>query len=121
MVRPDRHQVEIVRCGRNTSVTFLPSNVTVEAAPGATLLDAALDYGIWLEHECGGNCSCTTCLIRVIQGAEHLSPVEEPEEYRLSTSENRSRESRLACQALLLGGPVSVLLQAADSPRAGVE
>ncbi len=89
-------------------VTFLPADVTVYAMTGDTVLDAALDHGIEVEHECGGNCSCTTCQVHVLSGMESLSPIEEPEVYRLQFAEGVAADSRLACQALLLGGPVVI-------------
>jgi len=92
-------------------VSFLPENVTVWAHRGDTLLDAALDHGVDLPHTCGGNCSCTTCHVLVDAGAEHLSRMEEPEDERLDTAEGRTPHSRLACQALLLGGPVVIHIQ----------
>ena len=83
------------------SVTFLPMNVTVRARVGDTLLDAALDNGVPLPHECGGNCACTTCHLYVLAGAEALSPMEEVEIDRISTADDRTPRSRLGCQALL--------------------
>ncbi|MCC6730118.1 MAG: 2Fe-2S iron-sulfur cluster binding domain-containing protein [Chthonomonadales bacterium] len=77
------------------------------AAKGDTLLDAALDSGLAMPHDCGGNCSCTSCHVQVIRGAEWLSPMQEPEEDRLATSPARGPGSRLACQALLIGGDVT--------------
>ena len=92
------------------AVTFLPENRVVSARVGDTLLDAALENGIAIAHECGGNCSCTTCHVYVLAGLENLTPIEEPESYRLEFAEDRDDNSRLACQALLLGGPVSLRL-----------
>jgi ferredoxin, 2Fe-2S len=77
-----------------------------EARTGDTLLDAALDAGIELPHECGGNCTCTTCHVRIIAGGEHLSPMEPPEDERLESTPLRDWRSRLACQAILCGGAV---------------
>src|SRR5690348_9453751 len=61
--------------------------VTVDYEPDATpyqehglkgsLLDIALNYGIDLQHSCGGNCACTTCHVIVRQGEENLSDMEE--------------------------------------------
>ena len=59
-------------------------------------------------HECGGNCTCTTCHVAVLDGAESLSPTEPPEDERLDATPLRTDASRLACQALLTGGPVRV-------------
>ena len=94
-------------------VTLLPDGVTVAARAGDTLLDALLDHGIALEHECGGNCTCTTCHLQVESGIENLSPVEEPESYRLQFAEGRTARSRLACQAILKGRDVIVKRPAA--------
>ena len=89
-------------------VTFLPGEFTVRARVGDTLLDAAIDNGIDLPHECGGNCACTTCHVCVESGAEHLSAMEPVECDRLSTADKRTPKSRLACQALLVGGPIRI-------------
>jgi 2Fe-2S ferredoxin len=89
-------------------VIYRPVDIAVEVETGTTLLDGALDAGIPLAHECGGNCACTTCRVVVIEGAERLSNVEAPEDDRLATAADRVPTMRLACQALLRGGPVVV-------------
>jgi 2Fe-2S ferredoxin len=92
------------------SILFLPANVAVSARKGETLLDVALDHGIELPHECGGNCSCTTCHVVIEEGWENLSPIEYPEDERMDDAESRTARSRLACQALALRGFVTVRL-----------
>ena len=94
----------------NCRVRFLPEDVVVAASRGDTLLDAALDHGIDVPHECGGNCACTTCMVAVQEGMEHLSPMEEAEADRIATAENVPTTARLACQALLRGDGVTVTL-----------
>ena len=89
-------------------LTFLPQERTVAARAGDTILDAALDNGIPLEHECGGNCACTTCHVYILYGMEHLSRIEDVEADRLTSAENRTAASRLGCQAILKGGTVMV-------------
>jgi 2Fe-2S ferredoxin len=84
-------------------VTFLPNNVTVEAEDGQSLLEAAIDNDIELEHNCGGNCSCTTCHVIVREDADKLSEMEEEEDDRLEELDDRARDSRLGCQALIRG------------------
>jgi 2Fe-2S ferredoxin len=91
-------------------VIFHPAHLACPAERGDTLMDVALAAGLDLPHSCGGNCFCTTCHVRVLAGAEHLSPMEPPEQYRLEESPNRTPQSRLACQAIVLGGPVHVAL-----------
>lgn len=92
------------------AVTFLPSGIRIAARTGDTLLDAALDFGFDLPHECGGNCACTTCHVLVQSGAENLSPMEAAEDARLGTTDARTDTSRLGCQAILLGGQVTLIV-----------
>ena len=97
-------------------VTFLPMNVTVEVdeadfpyqddgKPGS-LLDIALKHQIKLEHNCGGNCACTTCHVIVREGEDRLSIMEQDEEDRLDTAEGLTLHSRLGCQAVVRGDVV---------------
>lgn len=89
-------------------LTFLPVGLSVPARVGDTILDAALDNGVALPHECGGNCACTTCHIYILEGAEFLSAMEDVEADRLSAAENGTAASRLGCQAILKNGAVTV-------------
>ena len=97
-------------------VTFLPLNKTIEVddsqypladhgKPGS-LLDIALAHGIHLEHNCGGNCACTTCHVIVREGEENLSEMQVDEEDRLDTAEGLTIHSRLGCQAVVHGDVV---------------
>lgn len=87
-------------------VTFLPDNITVEVEEGSSILGAALDNDIQLEHNCGGFCACTTCHIIVKTGQENLSEVEEDEEDMLDNAEGLTLSSRLGCQARVTGDVV---------------
>ena len=94
--------------GRTVQVTFLPEGKTVEFEHGKlpykdhgkpeSLLDVALNYGITLDHACGGNCACTTCHIWVKEGAENLSPMDDDEADRLDMAADLQLNSRLGCQ-----------------------
>ena len=53
-------------------IRFLPMETEVEVAEGTTILDAALDHNVPLNHNCGGNCACSTCHVVVEQGYESL-------------------------------------------------
>lgn len=101
---------------RLCKVTFLRSNrepVTVEYEPGVTpyhehgkegsLLDIALNFGLELEHSCGGNCACTTCHVIVKQGEENLTEMDEDEEDRLYMADGLTLHSRLGCQSVVTG------------------
>lgn len=86
-----------------TFITDCPETTILEARVGETILDVALDHDIDLEHNCGGNCACTTCHVIIREGMDHLSEMEEEEEDRLDTSPDLTLSSRLACQALIEG------------------
>ena len=72
---------------------------TVEAAEGQTILQIALDNGIPVEHACGGNGFCTTCMCKVKQGMENLSPRNDREENMGVISD----PERLSCQSQVKG------------------
>jgi 2Fe-2S ferredoxin len=92
-------------------VTFLPEGKTVTFEHGKlpyqdhgkeeSLLDIALNYGINLDHACGGNCACTTCHVWVKEGAGNLSPMEDDEADRLDMAADLQLNSRLGCQACI--------------------
>jgi|SRR5579863_195045 len=100
-------------------ITFLPQNITVEAKEGQSVLDVALDHDIPLEHNCGGNCACTTCHVIVQDGTKNLSEMEEDEEDRLDTAEGLTLTSRLGCQAKIKGDVVVVIPQTTQPFRLG--
>ena len=77
-----------------------------EVVFGTTILAAARELKVDLDHFCGGHCSCGTCRVFVLTGAEHLSPVQMNEEITLGAEAAR-RGHRLACQARAQG-PVEV-------------
>jgi len=95
-------------------VTFVPSGgrgepKTVEFEHGKleyqdhgkpqSLLDIAMNFGIHLEHACGGNCACTTCHVVVKEGENLLSGMDDDEADRLDTAADLTLHSRLGCQA----------------------
>ena len=99
--------------GENTiEVTFLPEGKTVQFEHGKlpyqhhgepqSLLDVAINYGITLDHACGGNCACTTCHIWVKEGADSLSELKDDEADRLDMAADLQLNSRLGCQARIL-------------------
>lgn len=87
-------------------LTFLPIQKTVDATEGESILETAIAHDIPLHHACGGYAACTTCQVRVISGAEHLSAVEEEEEERLARADDATPNSRLGCQAKIHGDVV---------------
>lgn len=90
-------------------VTFLPANLSVDVEEGTSILDAALNHAIDLEHNCGGNCACSTCHVIVQEGMEHLTERTEEEEDQLEDADGLTTQSRLGCQAKI-SGPVVVVI-----------
>jgi 2Fe-2S ferredoxin len=92
-------------------VTFQPEGKTVEFPFGSlpyeghgepmSLLDVAENYGIFMDHACGGVCACTTCHVHVKQGDRTLSEPEEKELDRMELSPGLQLNSRLGCQAVI--------------------
>jgi ferredoxin, 2Fe-2S len=75
----------------------------LDVKPGISILDAALDNGIQLDHNCGGNCACSTCHVYVKDGMDNLSEMSEEEEDMLDTAHGLKLESRLSCQSQVKG------------------
>lgn len=79
-------------------VTFLPLKKTVEVPEGWSVLDAALNRDIDLEHACGGVCACSTCHVWIKEGFDKLPAAEDKEEDMLDNAACLTTRSRLACQ-----------------------
>lgn len=85
-------------------VTFLhPEGKSGEVAANLSLLEAAEVLGFPLNHDCGGNASCTTCRVEVQEGEAHLSEIEFDEQDLLDREALSDRWHRLGCQAKILG------------------
>jgi 2Fe-2S ferredoxin len=92
-------------------VTFLPENKTVEFPFGSleydghglpmSFLDVAENYGIFLDHACGGACACTTCHLWIKEGTKGISEPEDLELDRMETAADIQLNSRLGCQAVI--------------------
>lgn len=81
---------------------------SVDADPGSSILNAAMENGVPLHHTCGGNASCSTCRVVVLSGDLFLSPMD-PLEAQVLDSFDLKPPTRLGCQALLTGdGDVEV-------------
>ncbi|MDZ4724103.1 MAG: 2Fe-2S iron-sulfur cluster-binding protein [candidate division Zixibacteria bacterium] len=82
-------------------VLFLPQNIEVNVSNGTAVLDAALDNNIQIDHNCGGNCACSTCHIIVETGYNTLPEKSEDEQDMLDEAEGLTDTSRLACQCII--------------------
>ena len=68
-----------------------------------SILDVCLNFGIHLEHACGGNCACTTCHVIVKNGMDNLSEMDDDEGDRRDMAPGLTLRSRLGCQCVVLG------------------
>lgn len=91
-------------------IHFLPNDVTVEVKSGTAVLDAALDNNIHLDHNCGGNCACSTCHIIITEGFESLNAMTEDEQDMLDEAEGLTKTSRLSCQAIVADRDLTVTI-----------
>ena len=101
-------------------VTFLPEGRTVEFEYGTmpydhhgkpmSFLDVAENFGIFLDHACGGACACTTCHLWIKEGASKISEPDDDELDRMETAADVQLNSRLGCQAVI-SGPGSYVVE----------
>ena len=49
-----------------------PEGAMIEAEPGVSICDAALQNGIEIEHACEKSCACTTCHVIIREGFDSL-------------------------------------------------
>lgn len=99
---PSQQEAATDEEGKMPKVKFLPQDIEIEVEEGKTLLDAALDNNIRIDHNCGGNCACSTCHVIIEEGFESLGEISEDEEDMLDEAENLTDTSRLACQCKVI-------------------
>jgi len=79
-------------------VRFLPDDVTVEASVGLTILDAALDAGVFIRAACGGSGGCGQCKVKIVGGSvdseqtDKIDPRERAEGYVLACQSSLTRD-----------------------------
>ncbi len=96
-----------------------PNQRHVDVVKGPTILDASRANGIPHAHVCGGRGRCSTCRVRVVEGAENLSTADASEQ-RVLRRINAAPNVRLACQAVPHGDvTVAPLLPADATARRG--
>lgn len=86
-----------------TQVTFIAfdgTRHTVDAAPGLSLMRAAIDHGVpGIDGDCGGQCACATCHVFVeAPWAALAGPRTAREDDMLNFAAELRDSSRLACQ-----------------------
>ncbi len=74
------------------------------------LLSGLLSKNLNILSECGGRGMCSTCHVFIKDGMDHLSPLNRREQRTLEVITSCRTNSRLACQARVLGDGVVVEL-----------
>ena len=56
-------------------LTIMPQGKTIEAAEGASILEALLAAGENIDHKCEGKAQCGSCRLFVHEGRKGLSKI----------------------------------------------
>lgn len=92
------------------TVSLQPINRKPQIHTQDRILDALLAEQVDVLMACGGRGRCATCHVFVDQGMDRLSPVDQRELRTLNRLSGCGPNSRLACQARVLGEGVQVRL-----------
>ena len=95
-----------VRSNKRVQVDY-GGGTSVSAKVGLSILEVSLINGIPHAHLCHGRGRCGTCRINIIAGKDNISNLSELEQKTL-LAVGAARDERLACQAIILKGKVSV-------------
>ena len=87
-----------------TFVSFDGTTYTFEAAPGISLMEAAMAHGAsGIDAVCGGNGYCGTCRVHVeTDWLANLHPADELERELIDAAGDSSPNARLSCQIRLV-------------------
>ena len=78
---------------------------------GESILHAAMEHGVDLDHACGGVCACSTCHVKITKGAACFTEASEDELDQLDEARDVGLDSRLGCQAQLLRMPADGVVE----------
>jgi 2Fe-2S ferredoxin len=105
-------------------ITFIDSNGvarTVDAAPGASVMEAGVDNSVpEIQTDCGGVCTCAACHVYVDPAwGDRFDPISKNENALLSLLESRRETSRLSCQLKMTAERDGAVVRTLD-PEANV-
>jgi ferredoxin len=92
------------------TVRIEPIAQKAEVATNANLLSALMGDELRILKECGARGMCATCHVFITQGMDSLSPMAKREQRTLEVITTCKPNSRLACQARVLGEGIVVEL-----------
>lgn len=83
-------------------VTFITTDgdQVAETEPNKKLTSVADNNTIEVRQACGGNGTCSTCMVQVVAGSENLSPMTQAEKDMMLPEDG---SIRLSCQARAKG------------------
>jgi adenylate cyclase len=111
-----REARSIVERRRKSAVAIRYPQRSARVPRGWTVLEASRSHGVPHLSLCGGRARCSTCRVRILEGAEHCPPPE-AEEQRTLERLHAGADVRLACQ-LRPQGDIAVLPLLAPAPAA---
>lgn len=97
-------------------IRVVDKGLEVDCPPGDPILFALLDRGVNITNVCGGNCSCGTCNIEVLEGMENLPAIGPDEARVLSAIKRKGPNVRLSCQSRPTGD-VTIRIRPLDPPK----
>ncbi|HKT99871.1 MAG TPA: 2Fe-2S iron-sulfur cluster-binding protein [Paraburkholderia sp.] len=103
-----------------TTIIFIEpdgSRREVNAAPGQSLMEAAVQHGVkGIDADCGGACSCATCHGYVDEAwRDRIEPADGAELGMLEFAYRRGEGSRLTCQVKVAEGMNGLLIRVPES------
>lgn len=81
--------------------------LAVELPAGATLFEAGARVSAGIETACVGKGTCGLCRVKIIAGAQHLTPYTDEERKHLGNVYHITKV-RLACRSKLADGDVTI-------------
>lgn len=94
------------------TVKLYPLNQETTVATNTNLLSVLAANNVEVAQECGGRGICATCHVYITQGEDSISTMTRREQRTLEVITTCSANSRLACQAKIIGEGVVVELPA---------
>lgn len=89
-------------------IKLQPLNQETSIQTNDNILSALLQEDLQVMEECGGRGMCSTCHVYVTEGMDSLSPLNRREKRTLEVITSCKANSRLACQARVIGDGVII-------------